>query len=128
MIYFLALFLSLQAPQKTDSPSERPQPSANEQRGSDSLPITVKLLNTGESEDDAKTEAQRIRDERIDARRTIRLTEALVWATSLTLIVLVFQSYYLRRSVAHAEQSEERQLRAYIFVDESNWKESGIEW
>jgi hypothetical protein len=121
----LLLMLSLQAPQKNSSPTNRAQTSAANQRGSDSLPIAVKLMNTGESEGDAKREAQRIEDERVNAERTYGLTKALVWGTVLTLFVLIVQSWYLRRSVLHAEKATRIDLRAYISVGETEIRPDG---
>lgn len=115
MTLLLVLFaLSLQTSQKDNRPANGAQPASANQRGTDSLPVSVKLLNTGETKDDAKREAQRIDEERVNARKTLGLSKALVWATGITLIVLIVQSFYLRSSVIHAEKATRIELRAYV--------------
>lgn len=116
MILLLFVVLSLQAPQKDDSARNRQQPAAAYQRGSDSLPVSVKLLNTGENEAAAEQNAERIQEERANARSSLFITGALVIATMLSLVVLGYQSYWLKRSVTHAEKATRIELRAYIMV------------
>lgn len=115
-ILFLSLMVASWAysPQVQNAPANRPQPSAPQQRGSDSLPITVKLVNTGKTEAEAAQEAQRIEEDRRLANQTYRLNFALFFATVVTLIVLAFQSYWLRRDVRHAELATRIDLRAYV--------------
>lgn len=119
MTRLLFLFaLSLQAPQKADSAANRGQTTAPDQRGSDSLPVAVKLLNTGEDEAAAKQNAERILEEKKNARNNLVLTGLLVLATVVSLGVLGYQSYWLKRSVTQAEQATRIELRAYLSVAE----------
>lgn len=85
-------------------PQQQPNRSGNvsnaDQRGTDKAPLTVKLLNTGKTE----TEITQDREERATNEWWIRfLTLALVVATLLQFGALLYQAFWLRRTVEATE-------------------------
>jgi hypothetical protein len=99
------------SPQVQSAPANRAQASAPQQRGTDSLPISVKLINPGQTQAQAAQDAERIKQDRRLATQTFYTNVALVTATILTLLVLCFQSYWLRRQVTLAEQAAAQQAK-----------------
>lgn len=98
----------------------------NRSLGTDSLPISVKLINTGQSDSAVMQEAARIREEQAARDSNLTLTKSLVGATILTLFVLVYQSYWLRRSVTHSEKATSIDLRAYLNPAEVSLLPTGV--
>jgi hypothetical protein len=79
------------------------QETTADKRGTDNLPLSVKLLNTGKSTEEAAKEQQNI-DRDFEQKRTADarifwLTFALVIATVLQFAALLFQWWQLKRTV-----------------------------
>jgi hypothetical protein len=98
--------------------NRKPRPSTAQQRGSDSLPVSVKLLNTGKSADDARQETERIDENRRQYRQTFLLT-VVVAAVGVIQVVAMWLTYWLMRRTA------QRQLRAYIGIDGMDYLPQG---
>lgn len=106
--------------QKESSPDNSHQESQSDQRGTKTMPLTVKLLNTGKSDAEATQEANTVKEHtQLDTwvgKWTIRLTSALVLATVLQFGALLYQGYWVRRSVKGAEYVITKGQRPYVFV------------
>jgi hypothetical protein len=105
---------------KEPSPPQNTAPAAQpDQRGTESSPLSVKLLNTGESQAETAEKTKRENDnssqERWVGNWTIGLTIALVFATMLQFFALLYQGYWLRRSVRIAEAALTSAEQAFLF-------------
>jgi hypothetical protein len=87
------------------------QPGAGPQRGTDSLPVAVRLLNTGKSAADAAQEAQAIADTQQTNRRQFWINIGLLFLT-------VVQSIGLIVTIGTTNRTNRRQLRAYVLPDQ----------
>lgn len=111
MNLLLAVLLVVASPQNdTIQSGKKPAAAQQQQRGSDSLPVAVKLLNTGKSEHEAAQEADRIKVEHGLATSTLIWTRALGIAT----IILALGTLALYWD---AREKGRRELRAYVFID-----------
>lgn len=104
--------------QKQPASSNSHQAPETDQRGTDSMPLSIKLLNTGKSDKESAQEADAVHE-------TITLTEALVAATVLQFIALIWQGRWIRRSVRAAENALTNLERPYIYVDIATSAASG---
>jgi len=106
---FVLVFLPaiICAQQKDSASTERHSTSGAYQRGSDSAPISVKLLNTGKSNTETAQETHRIETDEKAASRAFWLTVAVVIVSLLQFAALGL-TYSIMRDTAR------RQLRAYI--------------
>lgn len=97
------------AQQKQGATAESTGTANTHQRGTDSAPISVKLLNTGKSDSEATRETRRIKSDEKEASRAFVLTVAVVVVSVLQFVALAF-TYCIMRGTAR------RQLSAYVGV------------
>lgn len=78
-----------------------------QQRGTDSLPLSIKLLNTGKSQRESGRDSARIAEDKEDREKAFWLTVVLALAT-------VIQAIALFITIGTLRSTAQRQLRAYI--------------
>lgn len=109
LIAMLSVGASSEAPYDTTKSGKKPDSTHTQQRGSDSLPVSVKLLNTGESKEKAAQDSARIQVERMIGVSTLRWTKVAGVSGVVLAIFAVATWWVIRRSA-------QRQLRAYVGV------------
>lgn len=112
---FSAFGSQANAPKRDSAARERRQAPAV-QRGSDTLPVAVKLLNTGKSEREAAEEASRVKAELDDAKATLQWVKITGAATGVLALFTLGLWLATWRLASDARGSSERQLRAYISI------------
>jgi hypothetical protein len=111
----LLAFAFLQAVSPSPRPQNKPETSAKpesaqaKQRGTDSLPLSVKLLNTGKSTKEAAQDSERIADSKKADARNFTLTIVLASATVVQAVALIM-------TILVMMSTARRQLRAYVSV------------
>lgn len=108
----LALALSQNTPQVKSAAPAKQQTAQTDQRGADSLPIAVKLLNTGKSTQEAAQDSQTVADNRKANARQFWLNIGLLMLTVVQAVGLVW-------SIVASSITTRRQLRAYVAVSTS---------
>ncbi|MBA3343002.1 MAG: hypothetical protein H0T48_14365 [Gemmatimonadaceae bacterium] len=126
----LALASLANAPQKRDSAKQDQAYPPVVQIQRDTTPVTVKLLNTGESAAKAAQDSARIEEEREEANISLSFAIVTAVVSTITLLALASQTRLLSDSigvmrrqearmgetVAVMERTAERQLRAYLLL------------
>lgn len=102
-----------------------------DERGTEAAPLSVKLLNTGKSAEEAAEETRRIKqqtaDERWVSNWTIGLTSALAFATLLQFCALLWQARRLRQAViATNDVAEQTRVAAEAAVKAANIAEKDL--
>jgi hypothetical protein len=101
LIATYAIAASLKQPDQkcpcTPASQQAPEP---DKRGTEASPLSVKLLNTGETERETAEKSKGIQHTEEAENWTIRLTLALVLATVLQFGALLWQGWQLRRQIA----------------------------
>ena len=97
------------APTAGQAQGSQPQPApgaqdvGRDQRGTDAAPVVVKLLNSGKSEAEAAAEAERVQEKAAEDRWatnwTLGFAGALVLATLLQFLALLWQGRELRKTL-----------------------------
>jgi len=100
------------------------------QRGSDALPVVVKVQGAETPANRAADHAEDVSRHDTDQGWAVKLGVASILAALIQAAVLIWQIFYLGRTLDHERKSSERQLRAYVFVDDTefSWSRSGKEW
>lgn len=102
--FALALIALTSTPSGSQTPSKAPpvapQFAAPHQRGTDTAPVSVKLLNSGKSQLEAAQESTHIAAEKSAQRWSIGLTAATVFVTLGLLVVAVLQWLTLKAQAA----------------------------
>jgi hypothetical protein len=114
-----------QPPPRAAETQPTPQTPPVDPRGTEQVPLIVKVLERPQSETEAAQEIadreqQRARDGLL-AKFTDDLalyTEFLAALSALQLAAFLYQGYWLRRTFKSAEDTASRQLRAYVGVRE----------
>jgi hypothetical protein len=101
---------------KPDSASNAASRPQHKQRPAQA-PITVKLLNTGKSDQETAAEARRIEQEADTSAKMFRLTMVIGAISVLQLFAFIAQAFFMRRTLGQMEREEGRRLRAYVFID-----------
>ncbi len=132
----LALFLlfivvivdiNAESPNKPEKDSTKTQhDTSNNHRGSDQLPLVVKIIQTEKNKMEADNEAKEKEEKKLNDRRIIRFNGFLIVIASLQLIVFAWQAHRLRQSVTatkeaanaakRSTESLSRVERAYILI------------
>ena len=109
-------------PQQRQSQSSQ-QPSATYQRGTEGSPVIVKVLPTPKTKEEATTEAKEREEKAANEYNVAKFTGwiayigiAQIIVFFLQLIVFGYQARMLRQTVNVMNDTEIRQLRAYISV------------
>jgi hypothetical protein len=104
-------------------PKNSREQAATDQRGTDKLPISVKLLNTGKNEQKAAQAARQ--EQTADSTNwwTIRLALAAIFISGLQLIAYSLQAARLKETITVMRENGERQLRAYVIANAGDVKE-----
>jgi hypothetical protein len=87
---------------------------ADDQRGTESTPLMVKLLNTGKSHEETTQESQRVEKENNTDWWTVRLAIAAVGIGTLQLFAFIWQAIVLGMTIEVSRDTARRQLRAYV--------------
>ncbi|SRR6266496_1808502 len=112
----LSLFLVSQHPIPTPAEVKEPEQqqssttqksAANDQQGTEQLPLVVKILPSMKTQAEADQDAKDREDKTANERRSLYLTGFLALTAFLQLLVYGFQSYFLKQTVESAgEQSK----------------------
>ena len=120
LLLVLLILQASSAPQQTKTPTEPARAAVEQPRGSDSLPVSVKLLSSGQTAAEAAERAKQVESEQRIADRAFEVAMVTAGIYFVTLLVLVFQSFQLKRATALTQRSVEvakttarRQLKAY---------------
>jgi hypothetical protein len=104
-------------------PGRTEQQGTNDQRGTDSTPLMVKVIPTPKTQAESAQEAEDRQQKSANDRKLVDFTGYLVVATAilaaigfLQLCVFGLQARRLRQTVEAMEDTAERQLRAYAQV------------
>ncbi|HKQ59498.1 MAG TPA: hypothetical protein VJY35_16665 [Candidatus Eisenbacteria bacterium] len=79
--------------------------------------ISVNLLNTGKTDQEAADDAQRARQAARDATRSFWLTFAVLVLSVVQSIAFWVQIHWSRKTLRQMESEERRRLRAYLFIE-----------
>jgi hypothetical protein len=123
IIILLALLLaapSQQVPSGAAKSSKKTDVAQTQHRGSDSLPVAVRLLNTGKSDKEAAQDSQRIADSKKSETRNLGIALFLAFATAVQAIALFI-------TIDDAKKTTRIQLRGYVFFHERvKWAPTGL--
>ena len=105
-----------QSAPKGDGTSDHYQASGTNKSGTDKVPFVVRISGAPTSQQQAADHAADVHRHDTDQAWIIGIGIAAIFAAIAQAAVLVWQIFYLRRTLAHETNASEQELRAYVFV------------